>query len=279
MKHTALARLVNSCALLLPLIAIDCMPPAPAAATPPPAPPFQPNFTYKVPPSGTKSDVTLGILNPQFGENASLYQKKGDPTVTKMFSALGDSVGELLVAKGLKTTGPYASLNDMTFPEKKAADLVLYPQINFSAEVVFSNPHAAPAPEKKEGSLFELPFGTKKEEPKSAAAPAPLGPQICDAKLTVSGSVTLVVAEPTTGAKMMNKVLKVDTADQSFASQACPALGSRPEFSREVQEAWDKAHEVLFQSSMKAFDSYVNVDELQSFKVQAKELRDKKIYN
>ena len=278
MNHNARLRLVSRCALLLPLSAIACMPQT-AAEAPAVAPPFQPNFTYKVPSAGSKTDVTLGVLNPQFGEDANLYQKQGDSTAKKMLSSLGDSVGELLVAKGLKTTGPFPSLNDMTFPEKKAADLVLYPQINFTAEIVYSNPHAAPEAEKKSsGKLFELPLLGKKEPEKTAAAPGAPGPQICDAKLTVSGSVTLVVAEPTTGAKMMNKVLKVDAADQSFASQACPIVGSKPQWGRELQEAWDKAHEVLFQSSMKAFDSYVNAEELQSFKSQAQELRDKKVY-
>jgi hypothetical protein len=280
MKHSALTRPVRSCWLLLLLVATNCMPAAPAAA-PPPAPPFQPNFTYKVPSSGTKTDVTLGILEPQFGEDANLYQKQGDPTVKKMISALRDSLGELLIAKGLKTTGPFTSLNDMTFPDKKAADLVLYPEVNFSAEVVFSNPHAAPAVEKKNGgTLFELPsIGKKTEEATPAATPGAPAAQICDAKLTVTGKMKLVVVEPTTGAKMMNKPVEVGTADQSFASQPCPIVGAKPAFSRELQEAWDKAHEVLFQSSMKSFDAYVNVEELQKYKADAQELRDKKVYN
>lgn len=278
MAHHANVRHLIGCALL-PLLAVACMPQA-AAEAPAATPPYQPNFTYKVPAAPTKTDVTLGILNPQFSTDADLYQKQGDATVKKMLSSLGDSVGELLVAKGLKTTGPFPSLNDMTFPEKKAADLVLYPQINYSAELHYSNAHAAPAAAKPAGKLFELPLiGTKKEADQPAAGQAAPGPQVCDVKLTVSGSVSLVVAEPTTGAKMMNKLLKVDSADQSFTSQPCEIAGTKPQLTRELQEAWDKAHEAIFQSSMKAFDSYVNTEELQTFKTQAQELRDKKVYN
>jgi hypothetical protein len=42
--------------------------------------------------------------------------------------------------------------------------------------------------------------------------------------------------------------------------------------------AWARAHETVYQQSMKAFDDYVNGEEFQRLKRESQELRDKKKY-
>jgi hypothetical protein len=46
----------------------------------------------------------------------------------------------------------------------------------------------------------------------------------------------------------------------------------------EVRNGWAKAHEIVYQTSLKALDNYVNGEEFQMLKRQSLELRAKKAY-
>ena len=112
-----------------------CTPPAeqkaPETPAAPPAPTlYDPNFSYTANGTGKKLDVTVGVVNPQFTNSTSLYRTaySDNNVVKEMMSAMGASFNEILIAKGFNTKGPFISLNDMTFPEKKGSDLLLYPE-------------------------------------------------------------------------------------------------------------------------------------------------------
>jgi hypothetical protein len=88
-------------------------------------PDYQGNFGYKAASSGQKLEVSIGVVNPQFSANSLAYKTRGenDPVFKQLVSSLGATFNEVLIAKGFNTKGPFASLNDMTFPDKKGSDL------------------------------------------------------------------------------------------------------------------------------------------------------------
>jgi hypothetical protein len=250
------------------------------AGAPPPAavvPPYEPNFAYAAPSSAQKTDITLGLVRPQFKDSSAMYHQKyrDDDTVKAMLRSMDASIGEILVAKGFKTTGPFDSVNEMTFPEKKTADLLFYPEFDFTIEVKRVNPH--PAPAKSTG--FNIPlFGSS--APKKDVDPTHPA-LVCDAVIEAVGDVNFVAAEPETDQKMLNKKLDVTSAKQTIPDQEgdfCTNSDDPSQWPIKVKNAWNLAHELVFQSSMKALNDYVNVDEMQSFKASIKEVRDKKSY-
>jgi hypothetical protein len=258
-----------------------CTQPPPAAAPPPAPPPYQPNFSYKAPAADKKLDVTIGVVNPQFASSASSPDRRGylgDTVVKGMLSAMSATFNEVLIAKGFNTKGPFTSLNDMTFPDKKGSDLLLYPEFDYDVTVkVTGEPHAAAgaaAPGDK-GSMFGGLLKTNDAKP-AGAAPVP---QVCDLSLVTTGNVLFIAQEPLSGESFMKKRLDLSSSAQTFKDQEC-SLVSKPsdQWPQDLKDAWGKAHEAVYQNSMKAFDNYVNGEEFQVFKKQAQEVRDKKSY-
>lgn len=263
-------------ASILFLLAAGCTPPqakAPEAPAEPPA--YQPNFSYTVASTGTKLDVTLGIINPQFKDTSALYSQafKEDDVKKTMLSAMNATFNDMLIAKGFNTKGPFASLEEMTYPDKKISELVFYPVFDFQVELKFENLRSVPVQQEQKGLLSGLNLSTDKK------AAAPVTKQVCDGVLSVFGNVAFVLQEPISGQKMFSKSIDVTQAKQTFANQEGDmCTNGKAARTREMSNAWAKAHELVFQSSMKAMDSYLNGEEVKSYKQQSKELRDKKTY-
>src|SRR6266516_2448027 len=111
-------------------------------ATPQPIPTaYEPRFTYPTTPASKKIDVTVGIVAPQFVGDGLEYQKSNreDHTVRDMLRGMRSGFNELLLAKGFNASGPFDSLDSMTFPEKKGADFVLYPEFDIGRGYAIGN--------------------------------------------------------------------------------------------------------------------------------------------
>lgn len=248
----------------------------------PPVAPYQPNFAYKADPSGKKLDVTIGIIGAQWSSAAALYREnyKDDEVLRGMLSGMTATFNEVLLAKGFNTKGPFVSLNEMTFPEKKGSDLLLYPEFDFQIQLRIEN--ARNLQQGKGGSgggssggggsgiagLVNL----------MAGSTDPTANQMCDAVVTVSGNLLFVAQEPLSGERMWIKRLDVTKGKQVFADQRGAMCSDIRQLNQEMKNAWAKAHELVYQSSMKAFDDYVNGEEFQMLKKQSLELRQRKAY-
>jgi len=252
-------------------------PPKVAEAVPPP---YQANFGYAVPNSGRKIEVTVGIVAPQFsGDGVEWWKSRKTDDVTKaMVRGLRTSFTELFTAKGFNTAGPFDSVDDMTFPEKKGSDFVLYPDFDVDVNMVASGGVAPAKPveakPKAEGASFSLGDmlggGGK-------GAPAAAGPTKCTATLKMSGTVLLIVKEPLSGEKMWAK--KIDVSEPiknlEFTGYQCNVENGQI---RGASDAWAKANEDMYQNVMKELDRYVNAEEFQDLKKQSLDLRAKKVY-
>jgi hypothetical protein len=249
------------------------------ANAPPPAPvvaaAYQPNFAYARASQGNKLDVTLGVVAPSFGETegkAYLSANRDDDVTKAMLSAMKATFSEVLVAKGFSVTGPFDSIDDMTFPQKKVADLLIYPVFDFSVAFRAVNAHQ----EQPASQPFSLPiFGGSANK-----NPAPSAPWVCDVAINVEGNISFVAQEPQSAQRMWVKRLEVTSSKEALPNQhgsICNHNGQEP-WSQEAKNAWARAHELVYQQSMKAFDNYVNGEEFQQLKRQSQELRTKKVY-
>lgn len=235
------------------LLACTCQPPAPAQV----APPYQPHFSYAVPPQAAKVDITVGVVAPQFSGQGLLWwtMNRAGETPRALVGGLRSSFAELLSAKGFNTTGPFDSIDAMTFPEKKGSDFVLYPEIDLavSEQVV-------------PGSLV-------------VDGNAMRGEMHCQTAAAGRGNVQLLVKEPLSGEKIWVKRLEVSTngiPPSSTTGHACMGVASMG--GQGETDGLKKAHEAVYKAIMEALNKYVSGEEFQMLKKQAAELRAKKVY-
>jgi hypothetical protein len=242
------------------------------ACTPPPPPkaPYKAEFQYPMPKDAAKIDVTVGVVAPVWSGDGKLYadQNKDDAIYKALVSSLKASFAELLSGKGFNTTGPFNSVDDMTFPEKKGTDFVLYPEIDAT---VTSTPSSVQI---DQGNFVTGGGGAK----------------TCMLTISGTGNVQFLVKEPLSGEKIWVKRLEVSVPKENVpghGAQCAPRLspqmraalgGSNPSVGADPPDEWAKAHVALYGQILGALDKYVNGEEFQVLKKQAAELRAKKVY-
>jgi|SRR5450631_442391 len=237
----------------------------------PATPAYQPNFSYSAVNTGKKMKFTIGVLDPQFKGDASMRQPQKDPVYKAMLSAMDASFSEMLIAKGFDTKGPFPSLNDMNYPDKKGSELLLYAELDFDVNAEPGKVRQAPADSQFMSVLNNLSDDKHKSDPKN---------QMCDVTVTVAGNMQFIALEPLSNQKMWNKRLDVTRAGEVLPGQRgryCVS-GRLEDATQEVKNARAKAFEVLYQDSMKVLDNYISGEEFQGLRGMVKEVREKKAY-
>ncbi len=233
-----------------------------AACVPSATVPLRPaNFSYQTAKAAKKSDVTIAVAGGQLGQQYQgqmlILQTRG-AIMSDMVRALRTSFAEMLSSKGFNTTGPFESVEAMSYPEKKGADFVMY------ADLEFAPP------------CFRV-------EAAQALASALTGRPACNLVFQPKGDVTFVALEPLSKEKMWVKRI-------SFAVPAgeplmvmggiCVGQAFNEDLSGtpEVANARTKANEAVFTQIMASLDKFVSPDEFQDLKRQSAEIRKRKIY-
>jgi hypothetical protein len=89
------------------------------------------NYFYEYEPPETKTPasvrVTLAIVNPDFSQRAS-FDLIYDKVAKGLSRSIAIDLDKIIIAKGMTITGPFESLDMMTYPDKKNADLSLTPE-------------------------------------------------------------------------------------------------------------------------------------------------------
>ncbi|GAB4029995.1 MAG: hypothetical protein Fur0012_05140 [Elusimicrobiota bacterium] len=96
-------------------------------------------YSYDVPSDGKAKSVPIivAVVNPSYREDKeSLLANDIFSKVGKGFSSsMGTDLDKILISKGINTTGPFASLDEITYSQKKEASLTLASQVFISAEM------------------------------------------------------------------------------------------------------------------------------------------------
>jgi hypothetical protein len=120
---------------IISVLLVDCTPDLPPHAPfHPPSPRETYQYSWAPPgaqPSGSAA-LMICVVRPDFARESSVTTQTYKHFAAGFSASLGADLDKLLVAKGVNVTGPHATYDDITYPDKKAADLALTPMVFLS---------------------------------------------------------------------------------------------------------------------------------------------------
>lgn len=266
-----------------------CMPQQQELAVPLPVSPWGGNYAYQYDiPAGMPRKaagsvpVVIAVVNPEYRVKESALDSAIYSKVGKGFSAsMGTDLDKILLAKGLTTTGPFPSLDEITYSDKKGAALTLAPQIFLTADVKYldncvdgQTTNCGPASDYgqfRSGRNFVM---------------------------VVSGWISFVMQEPLSGEKMWIKKLDLDPVE----IRGVDVVENVPTYTRvsdgcggynNVVTGYTRANSLVYDGKADAmafaiqkmyptvlekFQKFVDTDELQELKRKTAEIRAAKVY-
>lgn len=253
--------------------AAGCVPPTPALAPVP-----KPRFTYTPaePAAPGSAKVSFALIAPewvlpqrqqttttQFGETPG-YSAAVQEDLT---SAMRADFLALVTARGFTVRGPFASYQEMVFPDKEGSDLVLVPQVDIAVRF---------------------------EDLKPGGNPLPLlGYFAVDGTATLKGTVTLLVTESLTNERMWTKNIAIPVTRVSWTGAArFPLAASSGTALKNLPEAWpalameDPAFqaaigpklEAMYRTILQTAWNYLDPREMALVRRQAAEIKKRKAY-
>jgi hypothetical protein len=263
-----------------------CMPQQEQLAVPLPVSPWGGKYAYQyeIPANMARKaagtvPVSIAVVNPEYRQKESALDTEVYSKVGKGFAAsMGTDLDKILLAKGLTTTGPFPSLDEITYSEKKGAALTLAPQIFLTAEVKYldncaEGPNCAPVND----------YGQYRSGHNFA--------------MVVSGWMSFVMQEPLSGEKMWIKKIDLEPVEirgvdvseniptYSRVSDGCGGYNNVVTgYSRGglvydgKADAMAFAIQKMYPVILDKFQKYVDTDELQDLKKKTAEIRAAKVY-
>lgn len=228
------------------VIIVNCAPPPSQLQ-----PTLPPNFSYRPPSTAaTALNLTIGIVNPQyttqFGGNEAQSLKD------LYSSSMGADFDKIIIAKGFKTTGPFPSQNEMTYPDKERASLILVPEVSINLE----------------------PTTTRNIRPGGVFLPGRI-----DGYYSCSGFISLYLIEPLSGEKMWIKRIDIAPSQQEFHTTISQDINGGIHVKGDSSQVIQRLLEQSYQEVMtKAWD-YLDPTEIANLMPQVDEVRKKAVFH
>lgn len=260
----------------------------PGCVTPTPPPPLPQSawgekyaFSYQLPAGEevkppNSVPVTIAVVNPSYKVTESILWTQLYRHVGAGFSAsMGSDLDKILIAKGLTTTGPYPSLDEITYSQKKDAALTLAPEVFITAEIKNINEP------RQIGYNVGMPNGQANARSDQ------------DFAMSVTGWISFIMEEPLSGEKMWIKKLELDPVSVQgvVVTEMIPQVGPDQCGDQVVNgyrpgkilydgrpDAMADALKKMYPVIMAQFDKYIDPAELVQLKQQSKEIRASKVY-
>ncbi len=210
---------------------------APATVTPA-------RYAYSMPTTLERNDVPLAIMHATAPDGLDPSERG-----VTFRRALAQGLFELLVNKGFGAAGPYATADEMTFPEKRAVSLLIIPEFNVEMRVAASDVRTS----------------------------SWSGSSSCTITITPQGSVTLMAIEPLSGQRMWNRRIDVNVEPQVVPGVVDPvwcagSLDDRPVVG--VANAFERIYERLYEQTLAGVDRYVTPEEFTVLNGEVQRLRE-----
>lgn len=216
---------------------------------------YNPSFDF-VPPASADSNatpVTFAVVGQRYTSH-NLY------LFNEFYRHLLNDFQEVLQARSFGITGPFVSFDEMTYPQKKNSDLIITPEIDFSAEIV----------NEQWGESVGRAIFNAEEKYK------------CEGTIHITSYLNLVISESLTGEKMWTKNLELSPINIDFwtgyyanTSTSIPVIIEREDA---VQADLARALEEQYNKTLQAVFDYLHPEEMALVKKQSQELREKKVY-
>jgi hypothetical protein len=208
--------------------------------------------------------VTIAVVNPNYKVEDSILNNELYRKIGKGLSAsMGTDLDKILISKGITTTGPFPSLDEITYSDKKDAALTLAPQVFITVEIKDS-------PFQQVGNRFDETFS-----------------------MNVTGWITFFMQEPLSGEKMWIKKLEIEpvVVQGDFSRDAAPqtvnglfgpmvtgyTAGQNVLYDGRPDALAD-ALKQIYPVVMSQFEKYIDTDELIQLKAKGNEIRASKVF-
>lgn len=224
----------------------------------PPQVTILPIFSFESPNIETKkNNIVLGIIKPIHDTGFLTIPVMDSENRTNIKNTIGyftksmaTDFEKIIIARGYRAKGPFDSLSDMAYPDKKGSDLLL------SSEIFLSTSYSTTG--KADFSGF---FGPAK-----------------DGILTVSGFMKLMIFEPLSGEKMWIKKINFEPVSIGYkfsyydvGKEQKIKIDTRPE---KLKIALEKIYPKIMNVAWK----YLHPEEILYLKKESQEIRKRKQY-
>jgi len=233
-----------------------------------PIPEVEPAFSFKLSEEKVENsdNFTIAIIQPawKLEQGASGGDSPIDiGDLPKQFSkAMAHDFEAMLTTRGMNVSGPFPSIDEMTFPDKKQSDLAVEPKIEIElklpvihVQTEYVNQGAGPVP--MQSFVMQSPGGT-------------------DPKVTATGAVYFEVKEPLSNQKVWKKSVS-DLKESKVCAQRAVS-GEREGLERLLRGCVTEFLNDLYPKVMKQAAKYFTREEMVLVRTQSKELREKKVY-
>lgn len=268
-KQTAVATAIMFVGLFSTIGFIPACAPEQYQLTPLPTSHWNNNYFYnyeppkKMPPASVHANVI--VVNPFYKEAESAFVDTTYAQVGKGFSkSMGVDLDTIIVAKGMTAVGPYPTLDDVTYPDKKGADITLAPRVFLTTDT-------------KLGESYHREYSGVGHLEKAF-------------KLKIGGWVAYEMREPLSGQKMWVKKLELEekevngieiydvtTIRQDQYGQVLEWGEGKLVFSGRA-EALADALKAYYPLIMEKAWTYLNTEEILDLKDKTKEIRERKVF-
>jgi hypothetical protein len=213
------------------------------------------NFTPPENAAPGSAGVAFAIVNARFTKDEAWTK---EAPFTTFGGNLNADFQELLNARGYTVRGPFAMIDEMTFPDKKGSDLALQPTL----ELTF-DPVAGSAKLRDSTSLLGSTLGSAKS-------------YTAEVDYNVAGRVTLAITEPLSGERMWFKSVPVQGTQIHLKYPANASGQGQIDLAQSVElsQALDQAYANIMDAAWK----YLDPGEMALVKKQGEEIRVKKVY-
>jgi hypothetical protein len=84
--------------------------------------------------------MTVAVVAPSWAQNSVVYDAAYKNFAAGFSNSLAADLDKILVAKGLKVSGPFRTYDEITYSDKRSADLVLMPVVFLTAQYMYGAP-------------------------------------------------------------------------------------------------------------------------------------------
>lgn len=213
-----------------------------------------PSFSWAPPATATPASagVTFAIVGAAYSETQSWA---GQWPFTDFSKNMALDFQQLVAARGFTVKGPFATYDELAYPDKKGSDLVLQPSLDVRLST--NNVEAKKNIKILGGETYSL-----------------------EGDATVSGRVTLFLKESLSKEQMWVKSIELPQSTVHWeGSREYQAPPAGVDFSDPaVTKALGKTMETYYHTVMEAAWKYLDPEEMRGVKKQADEIKAKKVY-
>jgi hypothetical protein len=212
--------------------------------------------------------ITFAVIKPRFVSNIALFQSFAEK--------MGQDFYEVVSARGFGVRGPFATYDQMTYPDKKGSDLLLMPELT----VRLDTSRLTWKEQVNGGDFTRALLGDKRTRYKA------------EGQVILGGRINLVVAESLSTERMWTKSVEIapieitlQTTGNYFTmfnrndtavgdSEAAMLLNNEPQLYSDVAKALEAQYKII----LTAVYNYLDPEEMRMVNKQADEIRKRKVY-